>query len=153
MKFSTRVQYGLKATLILASRYGEGSLSASQIAKREEIPVLCLEQILNYLKRKGFLKSVRGPKGGYILAKKPAETSLEKLFHTLIDKSIFPQGSELQGPSQKVDEVSIANWIVWKKLKNSFDEALSGVTLKDLIDEGRRIQKSKPDSGHYSFHI
>ncbi|HTL70545.1 MAG TPA: Rrf2 family transcriptional regulator, partial [Candidatus Eisenbacteria bacterium] len=75
MKFSTRTLYGLKAVLVLAGRYGEGSLPVSQIARKEHLSVAYLEQILNGLKRKGFVKSVRGPQGGYVLAKKPSETS------------------------------------------------------------------------------
>ena len=49
MRFSTRTLYGLKAILVLAARYGEGSMAVSQIAKKEGISVSYLEQILNAL--------------------------------------------------------------------------------------------------------
>ena len=87
MKFSTRTLYGLKAVLVLAGRFGEGSLSVSQIAKKECISVAYLEQILNALKKKGLVKSVRGPQGGYVLSQKPSEISLDKLFYALQDKN------------------------------------------------------------------
>src|SRR3990167_5310089 len=89
MKFSTRTLYGLKAILVLASRHGEGSMVVSQIAKKEGISVPYLEQILNALKKKGFVKSVRGPQGGYVLSRKPSEISLRLLFYALEDKP-FP---------------------------------------------------------------
>ena len=100
--------------IVLASRYGEGSLSVSQIAKKEGISVAYLEQILNALKKKGLVKSVRGPQGGYILTKKPSEIDLEALFYTLEDKGI----AQIQGKisvTPETDEATIANFIFWKK--------------------------------------
>ncbi|OGW82682.1 MAG: hypothetical protein A3C47_04510 [Omnitrophica bacterium RIFCSPHIGHO2_02_FULL_51_18] len=151
MKFSTRILYGLKAVIVLAGRYGEGSLSVSQIAKKEGISTAYLEQILNALKKKGLVKSVRGPQGGYVLTKKPSEISLDVLFYTLEDKGI----AEIQGKisvSQDTDEASIANFIFWKKLKSCIEEGLGKLTLKDLIDESRRLKKAKPQT-HFAFHI
>ena len=151
MKFSTRTIYGLKAVLVLASRFGAGSLSVSRIAKKESISVAYLEQILNSLKKKGLVKSVRGPQGGYILAKTPSEISLESLFYTL-EKTDFGEVGKNFRISLETDEASIANVLFWKKLKSSVEEGLGGVTLKDLIDESRRIKKSKSQSS-YPFHI
>ncbi len=152
MKFSTRTLYGLRAVLVLASRFGEGSLSVSQIAKKEGISVAYLEQILNALKKKGFLKSVRGPQGGYVLAKKPSDISLEALFYTLVGK----ESSELAGKSgitSEMDEVAIANFIFWKKWQSFLEKGLAQISLKELIDEARRLKKNKPAAATYAFHI
>ena len=89
MKFSTHTLYGLKAVLVLASRFGEGSVSVSQIAKKEGLSVAYLEQILNALKKKGFVKSVRGPQGGYVLTKKPSEIRLDELLYILGNKNLL----------------------------------------------------------------
>ena len=151
MKFSTRTIYGLKAVLVLASRFGEGSLSVSQIAKKEGISVSYLEQILNSLKRRGFVKSVRGPQGGYVLAKKPSEISLKMLFVALIDKNFFERAPELRITAQS-DEVSIANGLFWQTMKTSLEKGLSQTTLKDLVDEARTLKKSKSPNNH-SFQI
>lgn len=151
MRFTTRILYGLKAVLILASRYGEGSLPVSQIAKKEGISVAYLEQILNALKRKGLVKSVRGPQGGYILSKNPATISLESLFYTLEDKGISAADSKMN-ISPETDEATIANYIFWKKLKSSIESGLGTLTLKDLMDESRRVKRSKPRA-HYAFNI
>jgi len=151
MKFSTRTFYGLKAVLVLTSRFGEGSLSVSQIAGLQSISVAYLEQILNALKKKGLVKSVRGPQGGYILAKKPSEISLKNLFEALDGPNCWMA----EGPSSKSDwdEVKIANFIFWKKLQSSLEEGWSETTLKDLMDEARRAKKGKSSSAHYSFNI
>lgn len=152
MKFSTRTSYGLRAILVLAARYGEGSLSVSQIAKKEGISVPYLEQILNALKKKGLVKSVRGPQGGYALAHKPADVTLEQLFHALENRT-DPEKEPKNQVSPEMDEVSIGNAIFWHKFSLSIQEGLSKVTLKDIVDEARRIKRSKPRSPANTFHI
>lgn len=151
MKFSTRTLYGLKAILVLACRYGEGSLAVSQIAKKEGISVAYLEQILNALKKKGLLKSVRGPQGGYALAKKPADISLESLLYALEGKPLLENGQNVDLSPEK-DEIGIAHNLFWKRFKSSIEKALGEVSLKELIDEARRFKKSK-GSTPYTFHI
>ena len=147
MKFSTRTVYGLKAILVLAFRYGEGSVAVSQIAKRENISTAYLEQILNALKKKGVVKSVRGPQGGYVLAKKPAELGLDALFYVLDGRPF----ADPEGPAN-ADETAVANALFWRKFKTSLDEGLGGATLKDLVDEARRAKKSRSHPLH-TFHI
>lgn len=149
MKFSTRTLYGLRAVLVLAGRFGEGSLSVSQIARREGISVAYLEQILNALKKKGMVKSVRGPQGGYALSRKPSEITLKDLFDSF--GGAWPQGAE---PIQsEPDEVKIANFIFWKKLRSLVDDGLSTMSLKDLIDQARKAKKGKSAAAQVSFHI
>ncbi len=149
MKFSTRTLYGLKAILVLAGRFGEGSLSVSQIAKKEGISLSYLEQILNALKKKGLVKSVRGPQGGYVLAKKPSEITLKDLFYTLQNRN-FSELNSIVDPEK--DEAVIANLIFWSKFKNSLEKGLSETTLKGLIDEARQLKKAKSKTSH-TFHI
>ena len=151
MKFSTRTLYGLKAVLVLASRYGEGSVAVSQIAKKESISSAYLEQILNTLKKKGFVKSVRGPQGGYVLAKKPSEIRLSALFYMLSNKNIFDVGDSIRLISD-TDEITIANFIFWRKFKSTMESGLASISLKDLIDEAHELKKSKSRT-HYAFSI
>ncbi len=153
MKFSTRTVYGLRALLVLASRFGEGSLSVSQIAKKEKISTSYLEQILNALKKKGLVKSVRGPRGGYVLTKKPAETTLQDLFYALVDETLTDLSRKKNGISSEADEVAVGDFIFWKKFHASIDTGLSEMTLKDLIDEARRFKKSKLGASGHTFTI
>ena len=152
MKFSTRTRYGLQAILALAARYGEGSLSVSQIAKKENISVSYLEQILNALKKKGLVRSVRGPQGGYVLAHKPADMTLEKLFYALESKA--SQGKEAKSQiSQEMDEISVGSALFWQKFEQSIQGGLSKATLKDLVDEARHFKKAKFRLPAPTFHI
>ena len=149
MKFSTRTQYGLKAILVLAGRFGEGLLSVSAIAKKESISVHYLEQILNALKKKGLVKSVRGPQGGYALAKKPSEVTLHDLYTALETRKDKPRPA--LGP--EADETALADAIFWNKFASSVEKGLSELTLKDLVDEARRIKKGKSRTPAGTFHI
>ena len=152
MKFSTRTLYGLKAVLVLALRFGEGSVSVSQIAKKEGLSVSYLEQILNALKKKGLVKSVRGPQGGYVLAQKPSDVTLEQLFHAFESRLSTEKENKAAG-SRESDEVSIGNALFWHKFSESIREGLSQITLKGLLDEARQAKKSKKPSQAQTFHI
>ena len=152
MKFSVRTFYGLKAILILAERYGEGSLPVSHIARKEGISTAYLEQILNALKKKDLVKSVRGPQGGYILAKKPSEISLYELFGALEGKKLFEFSGKVP-VSASSDETALAHFLFWKKFELFLQKELSGLHLKSLLDEARRARKTKPVSSRQTFHI
>ena len=73
---SKKTQYGLKALGYLASKYGEGPVLISEIAKKKKIPIKFLESILLQLKNKGVLDSKKGKGGGYFLANAPKKTTL-----------------------------------------------------------------------------
>lgn len=159
MRFSTKTRYGLKAVLILASRHGEGSVSVAQIARAEGISVPYLEQILNALKGKGLVKSVRGPQGGYILSTHPSEITLESLFY-VFEEAAFPDerpsASSVRSGSpqsaQRSEESSEAYRIFWQRVRGAVADGLGSVTLKDLLEEARTVRKNRGVSGH-TFHI
>ncbi|TAE00190.1 MAG: transcriptional regulator [Oscillatoriales cyanobacterium] len=76
MERSSRVEYALLALLELATPYPKDSpLTVSEIAAAQEIPERYLDQILTVLRRAGFVQSLRGAKGGYLLAKKQEVTA------------------------------------------------------------------------------
>ena len=152
MRFSTRTLYGLKAILVLAARYGEGSMAVSQIAKKEGISVAYLEQILNALKKKELVKSVRGPQGGYVLSKKPAELTLHELFDSLNSNAL--RGKEAKtGVTADANEASLGCALFWQKFESALQSGLCKITLKDLVDEARLAGKSKSRVPSPTFHI
>ncbi len=76
MKISTRGRYALRLMLDIAQQ-GEGAVvSLTDIARRQDISVKYLEQIVMKLNRAGFLKSTRGVQGGYMLLRRPEEYSV-----------------------------------------------------------------------------
>lgn len=76
MKISTKGEYGIRAMLELARRYGEGYVQSSEIASARDIPENYLYQLLITLRKAGLIRSRRGPQGGHMLARPPERISL-----------------------------------------------------------------------------
>ena len=83
MKLSSRSRYGFRAILELALEYGNGPLQIKTIAQKEDISNKYLEQLVAMLKSAGLVRSIRGPRGGYVLARTPGEIKLSDIFTTL----------------------------------------------------------------------
>jgi len=76
MKLSTRSRYGARILVDLARHKDQGPVQMSEISKRQDISVKYLEQLIRPLKQANLVTSVRGPKGGHLLAKNPEDISL-----------------------------------------------------------------------------
>ena len=83
MKLSKRGEYGLRALQDLARHYGEGPVSSADLAARNNIPQRFLEQILLTLKHGRFVRSQKGPQGGYRLARPPQQINLAEIVRQL----------------------------------------------------------------------
>ena len=73
MKISTRGRYAIRVMLDLAEHNNGEYIPLMDIAKRQEISEKYLEQIISVLNKAGYVKSVRGPQGGYLLQRRPEE--------------------------------------------------------------------------------
>jgi Rrf2 family cysteine metabolism transcriptional repressor len=143
MKLSTRTRYGLRAILELAMQQGKGPLRIKTIAQSQEISRKYLEQLITTLKSSGIVKSVRGPKGGYFLAKNPAEITLYDLFKAL------------EGPKAIVECLNNKDYCpkdlkcvarqTWAKLQKSITEVLKSITMQDLVDKMQYNDKLERD--------
>ena len=83
MKFSKKSEYALRALIELTAQYGQPHLQRHEIAKRQQIPIEFLEQILLTLKNAGLLGSRRGVTGGYSLIKPPQDITLGQVIRIL----------------------------------------------------------------------
>ena len=83
MKLSSRSRYGFRAILELAVEYGNGPVRIKTIAEREDISNKYLEQLMAMLKSTDLIRSVRGPRGGYVLSKAPNQIKLKEVFIAL----------------------------------------------------------------------
>ncbi|MBD2039356.1 RrF2 family transcriptional regulator [Microcoleus sp. FACHB-672] len=130
MELSCKVKYAMVALLELASRYGHGEpVQISQIAASQQIPDRYLEQLLTTLRRGGFVRSQRGSKGGYLLAKPPWQIPLLEVFDCLEG----PQSVEHDGQSDSVPTPeSAALQEVWTESNLAAQEVLRRYSLQDL---------------------
>src|SRR5205807_9164845 len=76
MKISMKADYGIRALLDLAERYGEQPVPSHDIAARQHVPGPFLDQLLMTLRRAGLVRSTRGPRGGHALSHPPEEVTL-----------------------------------------------------------------------------
>ena len=150
MKISKKTRYGLRAMIEIASVFGEGALSAKKISKYQDIPLQYLEQILNRLKREGLLKTIRGPKGGYILAKDPTKIQISNIIEVLETKDGL---TECVNSSKRVlserAELSLAEKF-WERLDKIIKEELTSTNLKDLCPKNPKPVHIKHN---YAFEI
>lgn len=89
LRISTRSTYGIKALLYIYSQDIKKAFTVNEISKKNGIPNRYLEQIFRKLRIGGFVKSIRGPGGGYKVIKKPAEVKLGDLIKSL-EGDVFP---------------------------------------------------------------
>ncbi|MBC8417371.1 MAG: Rrf2 family transcriptional regulator [Proteobacteria bacterium] len=143
MKLSTRSRYGTRMMLDLAQHYDEGPVQIGDISKREDISVKYLEQLIIPLKKACLIESVRGPKGGHMLAKPPGEITVGEIV------SVLEGGINLTTCIENPDVCDKTNSClargVWEEATKAMYDKLNASTLAKMIEEdegGRRcIQK------------
>ena len=129
--------------LELSLNYGKKSLHIRDISRAQNIPERFLEQILLLLKRAGYLKSKKGPEGGYYLAKPPADINVAEVIRVM------------DGPLAPIDCVSVMahepcpmeatcglRWL-WKEVRDSVAEIMERTTFADLVRMNKPI--NNPD--------
>ena len=137
----------------LALHYKRGAVAVGAISKREDISTHYLEQILNKLRRSNLVKSIRGPRGGYMLAREPAKIKIGQIVEVL-EGEILPVdcgAGKGKKTCQRIDRC-VAK-LVWLKLNNSIDEVLNSVSLADLMKEAKTLGIDKKLDHGYTFHI
>ncbi len=141
MELSCKVKYALVALLELASHHERGvPLQISQIAATQQIPDRYLEQLLTALRRGGFVRSQRGAKGGYLLAKQPWQITLREVIACL-------EGSQSQEKNQQQEDraptaESFVIQEVWQEATLAAWAVLQHYTLQDLCqkrDDRQRV--------------
>jgi Rrf2 family protein len=132
MKLSTRSRYGTRILLELARSDGPEPLQVSAIARQQDIPMKYVEQIIRILKKAGYISSVRGPKGGYLLSKAPSEISLGDIVRLLEGQS------DLVGCISSPETCGMAGRckvrIAWKEATESLYQKLNTVKISDLVE-------------------
>ena len=132
MELSSRVEYALLALLELATAYPKDSpLTVSEIAASGEIPERYLDQILTVLRRAGFVQSLRGAKGGYLLAKEPWQITLLEVFSALEGHS----SSKVQKVSESATIEKTAVLEFWQEVRQASLAVLGKYTLQDLCQQ------------------
>ena len=131
MKLSSRTRYGIKAILEIAMEYGNGPIQIKTIAERENISSKYLEQLIAMLKTAGLIRSVRGPRGGYMLAKPPAEIPFKDVFLAL--EGQMDTAECLEHKQHTPGCADCATSRIWQELQDAIIGVLEKTTLADLL--------------------
>jgi len=135
MRISTKIRYGARAMLELASHYGEGPIELKEIARKENISLKYLEQVINPLRAAGLVKTIRGSKGGYSLAKPPSEICLYDVVETLEGPLNLLECLRDPKVCQKVP--SCVTRDIWREVSDSISKIFYSVTLEDMVNRKR----------------
>ena len=141
MRITTLAEYGVICALHLAKRAAEGPITGREIADVERLPPDYVEQILLRLRRAGLVRSTRGARGGYALARAAAEISIRNVIEAS-EMATF----ELHCVSHPVEEErcsashNCSIRPVWVLLQRKIDDVLDGVRLADLLAEEGEVR-------------
>ncbi len=132
MKLSTKSRYGTRLMLDLAERYPDGPVHLAAVAQHQGISVKYLEQIIIPLKKANYVKSVRGPKGGHILAKPPAEITIGEIVALLEDGASL---AECSINPMVCERASVCpTRYIWQEAAQAMFDKLESITLADLLN-------------------
>lgn len=133
MKISTKGRYAIRLMLDIALNDNGQPVRIKDISKRQGISDKYLEQIISVLNKAGYVKSIRGPQGGYTLAKKPKEYTVGMILR-LTEGSLAPvsclEFEENDCPRQD----QCVTLELWKKIDDAVKDVVDNVTLEDLVD-------------------
>ncbi len=141
MKLSTRTRYGMRAIIELAQHEGKRPLQLKVIAERQDISVKYLEQLMSLLRSAGFVRSVRGSKGGYILARPADQIKLSEVFRCLEGPVTTAECTEDESYCERATDCAARE--VWKRVESAIHGVLDSIKLSDLI------QQAKPNTTEY----
>lgn len=134
MRLSTKGRYAVMAMADLARRQNDvtRAVALADIAARQEISLSYLEQLFARLRRKGLVKSARGPGGGYRLARTADDTSIADIVHA-VDEPLHATRCEKSGPGCMIRGERCLTHDLWADLGDRIEDYLASVTLADVV--------------------
>jgi len=142
LKPSSLFSYALRALVDLALHQASGPVTVARIARRQEIPAQCLEQVFNRLRREGLVMAERGPRGGYRLSRHPSEIRANEIFESLAPKRETFRRLPPSDPAVGL----------WHQVEEAVQTTLEATTLETLVNQVRD-KVAIPMTHRFTFHI
>jgi Rrf2 family cysteine metabolism transcriptional repressor len=140
MNISTKGRYGLRCMLDLAINSVNEHISLKSIAQRQDISESYLEQIFSSLRKAGFVKSVKGMQGGYVLSDNPSKYTVGQILRVLEGNLSVVGGSVTNSEGREsLEDIIMAK--VWEKIDESINSVAESITLEDLVIESKTAEK------------
>ncbi len=144
MELSLKSEYAILALLELANQFElDQPLQIRQIASQQNIPDRYLEQLLATLRRHGLVKSQRGSKGGYVLAREPWCINILEIIYCIEgnDPTMSVQGKRSQNDSEITPTAAVVD-DMWRSAQEAAANILRNCTLKDLCEQEKQRKLS-----------
>lgn len=132
MKLSTRSRYGARILVDLARHKDQGPIQIGEISKRQDISVKYLEQLIRPLKQANLVTSVRGPKGGHLLAENPENISLGQIVRLFEGQTDLVECISFPNKCPMSDDCQIR--LAWQDATEVLYEKLDTTTISDLMN-------------------
>jgi Rrf2 family iron-sulfur cluster assembly transcriptional regulator len=148
MRITARGSYAVRALVDLASQPGTRPISLREIAARGHISISYLEQLFLKLRRCNLVRSVRGPGGGYLLAKGPETITVAEVIEA-VEERIEPIYCVRPSSDRTCSlESCCAAHVVWKGLAERMRDYLSSVSLEEMVKTSETLRtKATPSTG------
>jgi len=146
MKLSTRARYGTRILLELSLHWGEGPVLLKDIARRQQISLSYLQQLIGPLIKAGVIKTTRGARGGASLLKPPKDVLLSEVIK-LLEGSITPVAC-VDNPELYPRSETCVTHDIWAEVKKAMEGILESTTFEDLVER----QKQKGTLEHLMNH-
>jgi Rrf2 family transcriptional regulator, iron-sulfur cluster assembly transcription factor len=137
MRLTTKGRYAVTAMLDLALHDERGPVALADIARRQGISLSYLEQLFSLLRRRGLVRSTRGPGGGYRLGRSPAAIAVVDVI-AAVDETV--DATRCGGLENCQGEERCLTHDLWQDLSQRIHEFLKGIDLAELV-ERRRVQE------------
>ena len=141
LKLSTKGQYGVRAMYEIAKAGSIGPVTIKEISEKQDVSVAYLEQILNKLRKAGIIQSVKGPGGGYMLARDPEKISIGQILKELEGPVAITSCLDPSEGCVRVD--SCVTHLLWKSLGDNIERFLDSMSLQDLLRGNQIIAVNK----------
>src|SRR4051812_5118549 len=142
MRLTTKGRFAVTAMVDLSMRHTRGPVTLAAISERQHISLSYLEQLFGKLRRAKLVSSVRGPGGGYCLAKPTAEISVANII-SAVDEPI--DATQCGGKENCNDDRRCVTHDLWSTLNEKMNDYLSSVSLADVVShqQGKQVQVIK----------
>lgn len=137
MKLTTRGRYAVTAILDVALYSGEGPVSLGDVAERQRLSLSYLEQLFSRLRKRGLVRSSRGPGGGYQLSRPAAEISVAEVISAVDEPVDVTRCGGLVNCNQ---DSRCLTHDLWVELSRQMDQFFSSRSLADVLERRRRAR-------------
>ena len=154
MKLSTKITYGVRALFDIAYHSCGIPAKVNDIARRQGISARYIEQIFIMFKKADIIRTIRGPKGGYMLSKNPEDISLGEIIRAIegdIELVSCKPGNPDEGGCLMSDSCVTAP--IWNELNGKVSSFFDSISIKDLCDRGKALGISRDMEGKFIYHI